>query len=281
GTITRTDGAVINFQNIEAIVDINGNVLRGALVSTAVRELGVSVNIEPADAYTLSDVTLTLGSSEAGVLARADGTPIAPQADGTYLVSSGDLAGLLVISSPADVIIVEASVSAVPEDDGATLVASAQVSSHPGGTTDNPDEEGDEGAGNEDDSGSDSGSSEDADSESGESGVVVAITATPVESNSSSITKINGGAENPKGFDVENGEIVRIGSEVIVWLSKGQDGKSIDHVPATQDGRSAEEAGQVRYYDHTNSSHGSNPNGQHTNASDVYVLHANSQYTTE
>src|SRR5690606_24127506 len=73
---------------------------------------------------------------------------------------------------------------------------------------------------------------------------------------------------------------VRIGSEAIVWLSKGQDGKPIDHVPVTQDGRSAEEAGQLRYYDHTNSSHGSNPNGQHTNASDVYVLHANSQYTT-
>src|SRR5690606_21421067 len=274
GTIERADGTVIAFRNIEGILDITGKVEAGSITSFAVRDLDVSVEVEPADDYVLTDVTLTLTGNGTPMLLGADGQPLTMQPDGSFVVSVADLGGLKVVAPADSTFTVVASVSATSHRGGELLHATADVSTEAGQSI--PDEGvADRDAGADTDAATDS----DADGEDGNVDVgapVVTITAGPGEAVSSGIgvTKINGGAESPYGFDIVDGEIVRIGSEVIVWISKGADGQPIDRVPTTVDGGDA--TSQIRSY-----ANGALPTGgTNPGYADVFVLHANSQFTT-
>nr|WP_248280393.1 Ig-like domain-containing protein [Marinomonas sp. UCMA 3892] len=84
------------------------------------------------------------------------------------------------------------------------------------------------------------------------------------ESNAGDITQVNGGSGQPGGFDVQNGQIVKVGDGVRVWLTKG------DPVPeiATPD---SENHGIVNYYGP------SDVNGDREYA-DVFIVHSGSGY---
>ncbi|WP_051880717.1 retention module-containing protein [Buttiauxella noackiae] len=77
----------------------------------------------------------------------------------------------------------------------------------------------------------------------------------------SQITHVNGGSESADGFDVQDGKIVSIGSNVHVWLSEG------DSEPKCADSNS-----QIKYYKDGNV----NGDGSHA---DVFVVHEGSGYT--
>ncbi|MCW2477496.1 Ig-like domain-containing protein, partial [Candidatus Symbiopectobacterium sp. NZEC135] len=89
----------------------------------------------------------------------------------------------------------------------------------------------------------------------------VTLAVTPGDTTpASTIIKVNGGSENANGFDVQDGKIVKIGSDVRVWLSPD------DTVP-----ESANPAEQIKYY--TNG----NPQTDKTHA-DIFVIHDGSGY---
>jgi uncharacterized membrane protein len=93
----------------------------------------------------------------------------------------------------------------------------------------------------------------------------VALTVTAGEihgGDSAEIIKVNGGSEVAGGFDVQDGQIVRIGDGVRVWLTEG------DTVPEIANPGSAN-AGVVAYY--TQGNHGGE--GQYA---DIFVVHSNS-----
>lgn len=79
----------------------------------------------------------------------------------------------------------------------------------------------------------------------------------------SQITHINGGSETADGFDVQNGKIVSIGSNVHVWLSEG------DSEPKCADPKT-----QINHYKDGNV----NGDGSHA---DVFVVHDGSGYTRD
>ncbi|RJT26034.1 Ig-like domain-containing protein, partial [Buttiauxella izardii] len=79
---------------------------------------------------------------------------------------------------------------------------------------------------------------------------------------SGSVTHVNGGSHSPDGFDVQNGNITAIGSNVHIWLSDG------DTRPEC-----ANPDDQINYY------HDGNPKGDGAHT-DVFVAHPGSGYTT-
>jgi hypothetical protein len=81
------------------------------------------------------------------------------------------------------------------------------------------------------------------------------------EAHPSPITQVNGGSGAAEGFDIQDGKIVAIGSNVRVWLSDG------DTVP-----NSADSANQITHY------HDGNVNSDGKYA-DIYVVHDGSGYT--
>ncbi|WP_219701815.1 DUF5801 repeats-in-toxin domain-containing protein [Marinomonas lutimaris] len=94
----------------------------------------------------------------------------------------------------------------------------------------------------------------------------VELTITASESNEGSntggITQVNGGSGQPGGFDVQNGQIIKIGDGVRVWLTKG------DSVPEIANPDS-EHPGVVEYYGD------GNPHGSSSYA-DIFVVHPDS-----
>ena len=81
---------------------------------------------------------------------------------------------------------------------------------------------------------------------------------------SSKVTEINGGHENPNGYDVdENGKIIAIGQNVTLWITKGdiEAHRVSDSIPKDQ----------IKYYSN------GNPSGDESH-SDVFLLHQNSGY---
>ncbi|WP_133154970.1 BapA/Bap/LapF family large adhesin [Billgrantia endophytica] len=90
----------------------------------------------------------------------------------------------------------------------------------------------------------------------------VSLTVTPGEVHSegdgAEIIKVNGGSGVPGGFDVQDGQIIKIGDGVRVWLSEG------DSVPELN-------GGTIAYYGQGNS-HGD------SGYSDIFVLHPDSGY---
>ncbi|WP_370451491.1 hypothetical protein, partial [Buttiauxella sp. B2] len=85
----------------------------------------------------------------------------------------------------------------------------------------------------------------------------------PADTSGSDVIKVNGGSESPDGFDVKDGKIVAIGSEVRIWLSEGDD------VPVC-----ADPGHQVMHYSN------GNPGGDGA-YSDVFVVHKGSGYTQD
>ena len=79
----------------------------------------------------------------------------------------------------------------------------------------------------------------------------------------SQITHVNGGSESADGFDVQDGKIVSIGSNVHVWLSEG------DSEPKCADPKT-----QINHYKDGNV----NGDGSHA---DVFVVHEGSGYTRD
>jgi hypothetical protein len=79
----------------------------------------------------------------------------------------------------------------------------------------------------------------------------------------SQITHVNGGSESADGFDVQDGKIVSIGSNVNVWLSEG------DSEPKCADPKT-----QIKHYKDGNV----NGDGSHA---DVFVVHEGSGYTRD
>jgi len=86
----------------------------GAIESYIVRDLNVSVSAEPADAYTVGNVTLSLESEGTVTLIGANGQPLTPADDGTYRVSIEDLDGLKIVSAPGNDVAVTANAVAEP-----------------------------------------------------------------------------------------------------------------------------------------------------------------------
>uniref|UniRef100_A6VWE9 Hemolysin-type calcium-binding region n=1 Tax=Marinomonas sp. (strain MWYL1) TaxID=400668 RepID=A6VWE9_MARMS len=84
------------------------------------------------------------------------------------------------------------------------------------------------------------------------------------DSNAGDITQVNGGSGQPGGFDVQNGQIVKVGDGVRVWLTKG------DPVPEIANPDS-ENHGIVNYYG------SSDVNGDREYA-DVFIVHSGSGY---
>ena len=82
------------------------------------------------------------------------------------------------------------------------------------------------------------------------------------DSNAGDITQVNGGSGQPGGFDVQNGQIVKVGDGVRVWLTKG------DPVPEIANPDS-ENHGVVEYYGD------GNPHGSSSYA-DIFVVHPDS-----
>ncbi|MGR2740918.1 Ig-like domain-containing protein, partial [Billgrantia sp. Q4P2] len=92
----------------------------------------------------------------------------------------------------------------------------------------------------------------------------VSLMLTPGETHggSAEIIKVNGGSEVAGGFDVQDGQIVRIGDNVRVWLTKG------DSTPGIANPGS-DNAGVIAFYEQGN--HGGE--GQYA---DIFVVHSNS-----
>ncbi|MCE0847361.1 retention module-containing protein [Buttiauxella sp. A2-C1_F] len=84
--------------------------------------------------------------------------------------------------------------------------------------------------------------------------------AAAIDASHSPITHINGGSESADGFDVQDGKIVAIGSNVNVWLSDG------DSEPNCADPQN-----QIKHYSNGNV----NGDGSHA---DVFVVHEGSGY---
>nr|WP_250116871.1 Ig-like domain-containing protein [Pectobacterium quasiaquaticum] len=80
----------------------------------------------------------------------------------------------------------------------------------------------------------------------------------------STIIQVNGGSNNPNGFDVQDGKIVKIGSDVRVWLSPGDTAPKSDHP-----------TDQIKYYGKDNGN--GNPQGT-GNYTDIFVVHDGSGY---
>lgn len=108
--------------------------MAGAIESYIVRDLNVSVSAEPADAYTVGNVTLSLESEGTVTLIGANGQPLTPADDGTYRVSINDLDGLKIVSAPGNDVAVTANAVAEPVGEGDSLEASDWVSSDPDAT---------------------------------------------------------------------------------------------------------------------------------------------------
>ena len=82
----------------------------------------------------------------------------------------------------------------------------------------------------------------------------------PPDTSGSDVIKVNGGSEDPDGFDVKDGKIVAIGKDVRIWLSEG------DKEPTC-----ADHDHQIMYYSN------GNPGGD-SSYSDVFVVHKGSGY---
>ncbi|MEQ9883901.1 Ig-like domain-containing protein [Pectobacterium brasiliense] len=80
----------------------------------------------------------------------------------------------------------------------------------------------------------------------------------------STIIQVNGGSNNPNGFDVQDGKIVKIGADVRVWLSPGDTAPKSDHP-----------TDQIKYYGKDNGN--GNPQGT-GNYTDIFVVHDGSGY---
>ena len=80
----------------------------------------------------------------------------------------------------------------------------------------------------------------------------------------SKIMQINGGSGNPNGFDVQDGKIIAIGSNVRVWLTQGSKylGIAGDEAP-----KAADPANQIKYYDQSG-----NVNSNSGHYSDIFVV---------
>ncbi|WP_217653776.1 DUF5801 repeats-in-toxin domain-containing protein [Marinomonas polaris] len=89
----------------------------------------------------------------------------------------------------------------------------------------------------------------------------VELTITALESNDDSnagdITQVNGGSGQPGGFDVQNGQIVKIGDGVNLWLTKGDPEPEVIGT------------GSIKYYTD------GNPHGE-AGKSDIFVVHPDS-----
>ncbi|WP_027947778.1 type I secretion C-terminal target domain-containing protein, partial [Litchfieldella anticariensis] len=94
----------------------------------------------------------------------------------------------------------------------------------------------------------------------------ISLTVTPEESGGSSadIIKVNGGSSVAGGFDVQDGQIVKIGDGVRVWLTKG------DTAPEIANPGSAN-AGVIAYYEQGN-------HGGDSGYADIFVVHSESGY---
>ncbi|MFB9872961.1 Ig-like domain-containing protein, partial [Vreelandella sulfidaeris] len=90
------------------------------------------------------------------------------------------------------------------------------------------------------------------------------ITAGETISSGGEIIKVNGGSEVTGGFDVQNGQIVKVGDGVRVWLTKGDSEPDVANPGSSN-------AGLVQYYDQGNA----NGNG---NYADIFVVHSGSGY---
>lgn len=85
----------------------------------------------------------------------------------------------------------------------------------------------------------------------------------PPDTSGSDVIKVNGGSEDPDGFDVKDGKIVAIGPDVRIWLSEG------DKEPTC-----ADHDHQIMHYSN------GNPGGD-SSYSDVFVVHKGSGYTQD
>ncbi|QMI05781.1 hypothetical protein [Citrobacter sp. RHB25-C09] len=83
------------------------------------------------------------------------------------------------------------------------------------------------------------------------------------DSSDNEITHINGGSDNPNGYDIQNGVIISIGDNVQIWLTPDSPDGAIqgDHVPECSD------PSQIHYYDSNGNVNGSS--GEHT---DIFVV---------
>jgi len=99
--------------------------------------------------------------------------------------------------------------------------------------------------------------------------VKLTVTVTPgsktTDTTDNTITHINGGSGNPNGYDVQNGVIVSIGSNVHVWLTPDSPDGAIkgDFVP------SAASASQIHYY---TSSGNANTDDSAKGHTDIFVV---------
>ncbi|WP_222845123.1 Ig-like domain-containing protein [Vreelandella nanhaiensis] len=95
----------------------------------------------------------------------------------------------------------------------------------------------------------------------------ISMVVTPEESEGSTgerIIKVNGGSGVTGGFDVQDGQIVKVGDGVRVWLTKGDSIPEVAHPGTTN-------AGAIQYYGQGNAS------GSDSYA-DVFVVHSGSGY---
>ncbi|WP_150557523.1 hypothetical protein [Kosakonia radicincitans] len=83
------------------------------------------------------------------------------------------------------------------------------------------------------------------------------------EASDNNVMHINGGSEDPNGYDVQNGVIIAIGDNVQIWLTPDSPDGAIkgDHVPECSN------PGQIHYYD----SNG-NVNGSSAGHTDIFVV---------
>ncbi len=80
----------------------------------------------------------------------------------------------------------------------------------------------------------------------------------------SKIVHINGGSENPNGFDVQDGKIVAIGSNVRVWLTQSS---NYLHIAGDEAPKAADPTNQIKYYDQSG-----NVNSNSGHYSDIFVV---------
>jgi hypothetical protein len=101
--------------------------------------------------------------------------------------------------------------------------------------------------------------------------VKLTVTVTPgsktADTSDNTVTHINGGSGNPNGYDVQNGVIVAIGSNVHVWLTPDSPDGAIkgDFVPT------AASASQIHYYTSSGNANTDDSGKGHT---DIFVVGA-------
>ena len=270
-----------NSNQIEGVIFGNGGTTTNPGTTTTVVEtkvqhvtLDVDVNLSSDhNAEQLTQIKLT-GIPEGAKLVVSDGSTVTYK-DGTYTIDlkSPDFKGTITVELAkgvahlGEIQMEVASTASEHHDTHFTFDGSTGHLNDAWGDTDPVTTPGN-------DAGSHTGTGSDADAGQHTTPVTTPTVASRVEAAvqvaesdiavGSKIVQINGGSENPNGFDVQDGKIVAIGSNVRVWLTQSS---NYLHIAGDEAPKAADPANQIKYYDQSG-----NVNSNSGHYSDIFVV---------